>query len=623
MQALEKTPADRFQTMKDFAERLADAEAEAAMARTEQRRAVTAARRASAAMRSTAGTGRRTGSEAALGTGATPVPAVAPAGRSRKWWWIGAASAVVLALGGIGGYWLTHRNAKAGSAGAAGDNGPDPTHIAVLYFTPRGGGDSLQYLADGLTEALIHELSSVDGLQVISSNGVQPYRAGTTPMPTVARDLHVGTIVAGRVAESGDKLRVTVSLNNAATATELASRTIERGRGELFALQDELSKEVSVFLRQQLGKEVVLQETRAMTRNVSAWSAYQRALAEARDAAALAATGDTAAAGRRSAITDSLLAVAEQQDRQWAAPVTLRGWLRYRASRLFPSAEPSYHAAQIAQGLEYAGRALALNQRDPDALELRGTLRYWKWLNNLGGTPSASEALFTEAEKDLRASVEANPKQAGAWTTLSHLLLNQSAPAEAKLAAMRAYDADPYLSNANVTIWRLFTTSYQLDDALEAKRWCDEGQRRFSDDYRFAECHLWYYDMKGATPDIPAAWASLEQLTKLSPPGLRPLFRLKGQMRLGIALARAGLADSARHVMERSRGDATVDAGRELAQLEAVGRMIVGDKDEAFKWLSTWLASNPQISVLDPKDNWEFQELSQDPRFAAAFKSNK
>ena len=46
MQALEKTPADRFQTMKEFAERLEEAEAEAAVARTAQRRASTAARRA-------------------------------------------------------------------------------------------------------------------------------------------------------------------------------------------------------------------------------------------------------------------------------------------------------------------------------------------------------------------------------------------------------------------------------------------------------------------------------------------------------------------------------------------------------------------------------------------------
>lgn len=90
---------------------------------------------------------------------------------------------------------------------------------------------------------------------------------------------------------------------------------------------------------------------------------------------------------------------------------------------------------------------------------------------------------------------------------------------------------------------------------------------------------------------------------------------------MGIALARAGMADSARHVMERARGDASVDAGRELAQLEAIGRMIVGDKEEAFKQFSVWMASNPQeVEGLYKDDSWEFKELREDPRFAATFK---
>lgn len=76
--------------------------------------------------------------------------------------------------------------------------------------------------------------------------------------------------------------------------------------------------------------------------------------------------------------------------------------------------------------------------------------------------------------------------------------------------------------------------------------------------------------------------------------------------------------------MERSRGDAAVDAGRELAQLEAVGRMVLGDRDEAFKQLSVWLASNPQqLEGLDKDDSWEFKDLREDPRFAATFKSSR
>jgi TolB-like protein/tRNA A-37 threonylcarbamoyl transferase component Bud32 len=634
LQALEKTPADRFQTMKELAERLGDAEAEAAMARTAQRRASSGARRVSGQV--SGGQRRRTGSREVKVERRTPAELAAAVIREGgiKLWSVAAGGLVLLGGLGVGTWKLTHHRGEPAAAAVAGDSSLEPTHIAVLYFNTEGGSDSLNYLADGLTESLIHELSAVDGLQVISSNGVRPFKNGTTPLSRVASELKVGTLVHGEMRQSGDRVRVTVALANAATGVEIGSKTIEGKAGDVFALQDDLSKQVAFFLRKQLGPEVEVREMRATTTSADAWKLYQRAEAESRDADALAAAGDTVGARHKSERTDSLLALAAQKDPKWAEPVTLRGWLRFRASRMFPSAAPTYHATVIAKGLELAQQALALKADDPDALELRGTLRYWKWLNNLGGTPAQADALHDEAEKDLRAAVDLNPKQASAWTTLSHLLLGKPATGEAKLAAMRAYDADPYLSNANVTVYRLFVTSYVLDDALEARKWCDEGQRRFPTDYRFAECRLFYSNMKAAIPDVPEDWAALDSLVKFSPPGMKPINKLKGQMRVGIALARASradsakpaearlLADSARRVMERSRGDATIDTGRELPQLETIGRWILGDKDEAFKQFSVYLASNPQVlENLEQDDSWEMKDMLADPRFAATFLS--
>src|SRR5690348_6853036 len=230
-------------------------------------------------------------------------------------------------------------------------------------------------------------------------------------------------------------------------------------------------------------------------------------------------------------------------------PIRCSPWLVDRRARVSET-DP----AAMATGLKYAEHALSLKPDDPDALEARGTLRYWEWLNNLGGTPSESAKLFADAEKDLRASTDLNPAQASAWTTLSHLLINKPSLGEAKLAAMRAYTADPYLTNANTTVWRLFSTSYSLDDANEAKKWCEEGQRRFSDDSRFAYCQILYFALKGAKPDVPATWAAYDKFVTLSPAAERPFNKLDGQMRVAVALARAGLADSARRVAERSRG---------------------------------------------------------------------
>jgi len=494
----------------------------------------------------------------------------------------------------------------------------DPNHIAVMYFEKApGSSDSLEYVAHGLTEALINQLSSVQGLQVISSNGVRPYRGGNAPLQDVARKLNVGTIVNGSVAQSGDVLRVSVSLANASTGVELGSKSIERPRGEVFALQSQLAEEVATFLRERLGHEVQLRERRAGTTVPAAWEMMQRAQEEAKDADALAAAGDSAGAARKVASADSMLARTEALDPKWSDPPTLRGWLDYRQSRMAPLAEPAFHVQRIEDGLAHADRALKLKPDNPDALEVRGTLRYWKWLSNLTGDEDAAK-LYDSAEEDLRASVRVNPEQASAWSTLSHLLLNKPAPGEAKLAALRAYEADPYLSNANVTLWRLFSASFDLEDAVEAKKWCDEGRERFPKDYRFPECQLWLYQMKAIKPEIPQAWEALKQYVELSPPSLRPFNQLLGQMRVAIALARAGLGDSARSLASRSEGDPTIDSNRNLLELAVIVYETLGDNKEALKQLAVFLAANPGAREgLQTDTHWSYRELAKDPAYKA------
>jgi len=299
--------------------------------------------------------------------------------------------------------------------------------------------------------------------------------------------------------------------------------------------------------------------------------------------------------------------------------VTERGWLDYREARMSGSFDKTYYADRIAEGMGHAERALKLQPNDPDALELRGTLRYLRWLLNLA--PDASEAaqLMVDAEKDLRASVAANNAQASAWTTLSHLLINKLEVAEAKLAAMRAYEADPYLAKANLTVWRLFSTSLDLEDGVEANHWCAEGQRRFPKDPRFAECQIWLFALKGQKPDIKKAWELLEEYVRLSPPNQRDFIRLRGQMLVAMALARAGLADSAKAVAVRSRADANLDPPRELVSFEAIVHTILGEKDEAIRLLGLYYATNPQQRTAggDKDETWWYRDLQGDPRYQA------
>jgi TolB-like protein len=486
----------------------------------------------------------------------------------------------------------------------------------VLYFENRSGSDSLSYLADGLTEALIQELSQVKPLQVISRNGVAPFRNGSAPPDSVGRVLKVGTLVEGTIAQSGDRLRVSVSLLDASTGIDIGSKTLERPREEIFALQDDLTREVAVFLRQRLGEAVQIRESRVGTTSVEAWELLQRAEQMIHGAETLIDAGDADAASRQLAGADTVLMKAEAADPRWAAPVTQRGWLAYRQTRLAGSFDKAYFARWTELGLGFAERALRLRPNDPDAHELQGTLRYWRWLLNLSPGVDEAAKLLAGAETDLRRSVDLHPSQATAWNSLSHMLMAKSRMAEAKLAALRAYEADPYLRDANKTIWRLFQSSLDLEDGVEAVHWCEEGKRRFSGDPRFAECQLWLFALKDRDPDVPQAWQHLEEYVRLSPPQQRDFLRLRGQMLVTFALARAGLADSARAVAVRSRAGADQDPDRELMYFEVLLRAMLGDFDEAFRLLGTYVAINPQVrSSLAHDETWWVRELRKDPRY--------
>ena len=173
LQALEKTPADRFQKMSELAELLADLEPTLATRRTTSR-GVPAVRRTTSSGRSTS-----SGVQAVKRT--TPVAILGEKwGTGVRLWSI---SAVLLAVLTVGGFavWRMVSEPGAAAEGSAREAPPgaelDPNHIAVMYFEKApGSSDSLEYVAHGLTEALINQLSSVQGLQVISSNGVRPYR---------------------------------------------------------------------------------------------------------------------------------------------------------------------------------------------------------------------------------------------------------------------------------------------------------------------------------------------------------------------------------------------------------------------------------------------------------------
>ncbi len=577
MKSLAKAPADRYQTMNQFVDALEGAETAPLHPRRDDDEVG----------------GRKSGSRKRLVIGAL-------------------AGAAILAAAAAAWRFSSH---------PAAPQGPAPSQLAILYFEDRSPNKDQGFLADGLTESLIHELSQVKALKVISRNGVAPYRKSTVSDDSISRALKVGTIVRGSVVGIGDSVRVEVAVENP-QGDEVASIPLVRARTDLFALQDELAKEVSIFLRKRVGQEVELQERRAGTQNVKAWELEQQAQLMAAGVDSRAAAGDPEGAARETQRVDSMLARVEQMDGRWVAPIVQRAWLDYRQARRSGAGDRSQYAVWIDPGLAHAERALALVPNDPDALEVRGTLRYLKWLVGIASDETESARLFAGAEADLRQSVSANGSQASAWATLSHLLNNKSETSEGKLAALRAYEADPYLTNASVVVWRLFQNSLDLEDAVEAPRWCAEGQRRFPADPRFVECQLWLYALKSTKPDVPREWELLKRYAGFFPPQARTFWTQRGGMLVAMGLARAGLADSARAVAVRSRVEPSADPTRELAFLEAIVRTLVGDKDDAIRLLNTFYATNPQQRKgLAHDQTWWFTSLRDDPRYKALVSS--
>ena len=539
---------------------------------------------------------------------------IAGGGKKKKTMLIAAAIAIPLLAAG-GWFALGKKGAGADPKLAA----MKANDIAVLYFDDRSPDHSLRYLSDGLTEALIHELGMVGALHVTSRNGVMPFKGKDIGPDSVAKVLGVGTIVSGTVAASGDKIRLTVDMLDARTGNSIGSTTIEKTKADAFALQDTLVAEVSAVLRKQLGQQVQVLNSKAGTSNAAAWEAFQRAKQTVSSADSLFTSGDVTGGTAMLARADTALGAVATQDPKWSAPIAQQASLDYRLARLAVAAVApvSSIASQIDVGLGHAEKALAIAPNDPDALEARGSLRYLQWLMNL--TPSGeSEKAMSTAEADLLGATKANPSQASALNVLSHMYIIEGRSAEAKLTAGDAYKADPYLIDANKTVWRLFQSSMDLELTTEAKKWCDEGARRFPKDPRFVECRLWLLMFRSQQPPPTAdqVWKAYDAYVAADKVSEPEFVKSYGMMLAAMGLNRAGLPDSARSVISHAQASESVDPGGDVAWLEAMARAQLDEKDKVVSLMSRYYAKNPQRKQFSGHDEaWYFKSLENYPKY--------
>jgi serine/threonine protein kinase/tetratricopeptide (TPR) repeat protein len=146
--------------------------------------------------------------------------------------------------------------------------------LAVLPLANLSGDSSQDYFADGMTEALITNLSKIRALKVISRTSVMQYKGARKPLPQIARELGVDGILEGSVQRSGGRVQVTAQLINAATDTHMWAETYERDLRDVLVLQSEVASTVA----RQIRVALTLEETKHLGSvhevNPDAYEAY-------------------------------------------------------------------------------------------------------------------------------------------------------------------------------------------------------------------------------------------------------------------------------------------------------------------------------------------------------------
>lgn len=519
-----------------------------------------------------------------------------PGGRAVRFF-----ASLLVALAGMAAIWGLWPGLRQ-PVEARGPTPLDPSRrLAVLYFQPDGEGPEVTRLAHGLTESLITELGQIPDLRVVSEHGVRPYRDGEASLDSIARALTVGFLVTGRTTLVDDTVRVNWSLVDAGSHAVVEGGTLTQPRASFFGLVNELLDQISLSLRPALGREVRLRALREGTDDVEAWERVQEAEELKQHLWDLLSSGQEEAARASMDRVRRLLEEAARIDPDWPEPRLLLGWLAQVGAALLQVERGSEAAGEIQAVLEEGiARADSLVAEDPDnarAWELRGVLVNDRRLLLPPGEVDLSRRLVDEALADLQRAVAQNDALVRSWRALSELYMLRGEYREARAAAERAHEEDPYLRGAQYNLHRLAMALFELRQEREAEAWCKEGLRRYPRQPMFVDCVLTvraWGDSLPADPDV--AWSYLRGLTASPRPDLdRILPHL--EMEVAGVLARAGMADSARGVLERARSRPGGDAmlwpraavhlrlGEEEVALSLLERLARERPTEAATWL--------------------------------------
>ena len=480
--------------------------------------------------------------------------------------WIAVSAVVLLALLAAG-YAITRSRAADASR-------TQIRSLAVLPLKNLSGDPTQEYLADGMTEALIGSLSTIHDLRVVSRTSVMRFKDTQLSVPEIAKTLHVNAIVEGSVIREGSRIRIHVQLIRASTDEHFWSESYDRDLRDVLDLQSDVAQAVARKVKVIVSGE---EHARLTARHSVSPEVYENYL---KGRSILDKSYST------SQLEESIgyFEEATKRDPTFAPAYVGLADAYDRLGTIFIGTPPSEMRPRVVNA---ARKALEL---DPGLTEAHILLadvyqEQWDW---------------SDAEAEYNRALDLNPNDAAAHVGFAHWLLCQGRTQEALTWTARGRELDPIeVSGTSVGETLFFARRY--DEAIRELK----SVLAVQGDSASA---LWYLGFSLIAKEQPEdAIPVLEKavsITNRSPGVIGVLIR---------AYAHAGRREDALPLLEelkRRRQKGYVPAG---AFVNAY--LGLGEKEQTFAWLER--AYQEQSNILQfLKVHPFFDPIRGDPRFA-------
>ena len=312
---------------------------------------------------------------------------------------------------------------------------PHPVRsIAVLPLANLSPDPNQQFFADGVTDELITNLAQISSLRVISHTSAMAYAGTRKTAPQIARELGVDALVEGSVVRSGDRVRITVQLIQAASDRHLWAHTYDLQLSDILTVQGEVARAIAASISHTLTPQEEERLSQPHPVNPEVAVLYYKA-------SNLLAKPDATQAGD---LFKQAIRLDPNSAESWAGLADA-----YHTIGVFGGDNDAFDQAKVA-----ANRALEIDPSQAQALMVLGVTSFlYDW------NPAKSETYF-------RQSLASRPSYAMAHALFATVLAHRGRTEEAIQEIRLAGILDPISVPVNSLAWHVYFCARRYDDAL-------------------------------------------------------------------------------------------------------------------------------------------------------------